>query len=135
MQAFCRISDKPIRMRSQVYEPDIVIVQDTTLLATVNVTSGVKSGGIVLLNTERTAQELGLEGDFKVITVPATKIGMEVLGRPITNTSIMGAFAAASGAISIEAIERNIKSRFRGELGEKNVICAQRAYELIKEQM
>ncbi|NIM04169.1 MAG: pyruvate ferredoxin oxidoreductase subunit gamma [Armatimonadetes bacterium] len=132
VQAFCRISDASIRTRSQIYEPDIVIVQDTTLLGVVDVTGGLKSGGTLLMNTERDPKELGLNGDFRVVTVPATKIAMEILGRPITNTAIMGAFAAATGAISLEAIERNIKGRFRGDLGEKNVACAQRAYELVK---
>jgi len=133
VQAFCRISDLPTRTRSQIYEPDIVIVQDTTLLGAVEVTAGLRPRGTVLVNSERSAEELGLQGDFRVITVPATKIALEELGRPITNTAILGAFAAATGAISLEAIARNIKSRFRGELGEKNVICARHAYELVKE--
>lgn len=132
VQAFCRISNASIRTRSQIHEPDIVVVQDTTLLGSVDVTAGLKPGGTLLLNTERNPEELGLKGDFRVITVPATKIAMEILGRPITNTAIIGAFAAATGAISLEAIERNIKGRFRGELGEKNVTCAKRAYELVK---
>jgi pyruvate ferredoxin oxidoreductase gamma subunit len=132
VQAFCRISDKPIRLRSQVAHPDFVIVQDTTLLGVVDVTAGLKPGGTILLNTELSPEALGMKGDFKVITVPATKIAMEILGRPITNTSIMGAFAAASGLISLKAIEKNILGRFKGELGEKNVKCAHQAYELVK---
>lgn len=132
VQAFCRISEEPIRTRSQVYAPDIVIVQDTTLLGVVDVIAGLKPGGILLINSERSAGELGINGDFRVVAVPATKIALEILGRPITNTAIMGAFAAATGAISLEAIERNIKGRFRGELGEKNVACAKRAYEMVK---
>ena len=134
VQAFCRISEQPIRNRSQIYQPDIVVVQDTTLVGVVDVTAGLQPGGILLINTERTPQELGLNGDFRVVTVPATKIALEILGRPITNTAILGAFAAASGAITLAAIERNIKSRFRGELGEKNVVCAKRAYDLVKER-
>ncbi len=132
VQAFCRISDSPIRVRSQVYEPDIVIVQDTTLLGVVDVTAGLKPGGTVLINTERSAEEIGLGKDFRVIAIPATKIALEVLGRPIANTALMGAFAAATGAISPEAIERNIRHRFRGEVGEKNIVCARRAYDMVK---
>jgi len=135
VQAFCRISDGPIRMRSQITEPDYVVVQDTTLMGTVDVTAGLKAGGTLILNTERTAEELGVKGDFKVICVPATKIALEELGRPIMNTALLGAFAAASGTISLEAIEKNIRGRFKGEIGEKNVACAERTFNLVKESM
>lgn len=135
VQAFCRIADAPIRQRSQIYEPDYAVVQDATLLGTVDVTAGIKPGGTLLLNTERTAEELGIKGDFRVLTVPATKIAQEIIGRPIANTALLGAFAAASGAISLEAIERNIRGRFKGEIGEKNVASAHRAYEIVKQSL
>lgn len=135
VQAFCRISDERIRIRSQIKNPDMVVVQDSTLLGIVDVTAGLKSGGFILMNTELPPEQLSLEGDFEIITVPATKIAMEILGRPITNTAIMGAFSAASGAISMEAIEKNIKNRFKGELGEKNVACARKAYDMVKEKV
>jgi pyruvate ferredoxin oxidoreductase gamma subunit len=135
VQAFCRIDEKTIRTRSQIYEPDFVIVQDATLLGAVDVTAGLKPGGTLLLNTERSAEELGLKGDYKVVTVPATKIALDILGRPITNTALLGAFAAASGTISLEAIEKNIRGRFKGELGEKNVTCAEQTYKMVKETL
>jgi pyruvate ferredoxin oxidoreductase gamma subunit len=132
--AFCRISDEPIRLRSQIYEPDYVIVQDPTLMETVNVLAGLKPGGTVLINTERPASELGVKTSARVVTVPATQIALEELGRPIMNTAIVGAFSGISGAISFEAIERSIRHRFAGELGEKNVAAARKAYEMVKEQ-
>jgi len=134
VQAFCRISEKPIRRRSQIYEPDFVIVQDSTLLETVDVLGGLNSEGTVLINTERPGEELGLDTNAKVVTFPATQIAMEELGRPIMNTAIMGAFAGISGAISFDAIERSIRHRFGEDLGEKNVRAAKRAYDLMKEQ-
>jgi pyruvate ferredoxin oxidoreductase gamma subunit len=135
VQAFCRISDKPIRLRSQIYSPDYVIVQDPTLLETVDVLAGIKPEGTVLINSERSAAELGLDTSAKVVTCPATQIALEELKRPIMNTAIMGAFSGISGAISFDAIERSIRHRFREELGDMNVSAAKRAYDLVREQM
>ena len=135
VQAFCRISEKPIRRRSQIYTPDYVIVQDPTLMDTVDVLAGLKAEGTVLINTERPAAELKLETKARVVTFPATQIALEELGRPIMNTAIMGAFAGVSGAISFDAIERSIRNRFGDDLGEKNVRSARRAHDLMKEQL
>jgi len=132
--AFCRMSDKPIRVRTQIYAPDYVIVQDPTLMESVDVLAGIKDGGTVLINSERKPEELKLKTTARVVSVPATQIAIEELGRPIMNTVLLGAFAGVSGMISFEAIERSIRHRFRGELGEKNIKAARRAYELVKEQ-
>jgi len=134
VMAFCRISEGPIRVRTQIYAPDYVIVQDPTLLDSVNVLAGIKDSGTVLINSEHKAEELGLKTSARVVAFPATQIAMEELGRPIMNTVLLGAFAGLSGAISFEAIERSIRHRFRGELGDRNVKAARRAYELMKEQ-
>ena len=132
--AFCRIDSTPIRIRTQIYSPDFVIVQDPTLMESVNVIAGLKPTGTVLVNTEHSAAELHLDTTARVVTFPATQIAMEELGRPIMNTAILGAFAGLSGAISFEAIERSIRHRFPGELGDRNIKAARRAYELMKEQ-
>jgi len=134
VMAFCRISDGPIRIRSQIYEPDYVIVQDPTLLETVDVLAGLKHDGTVLVNSEHAASELNLDTSARVVTFPATQIALEELGRPIMNTAIMGGFSGVSRAISFEAIERSIRHRFPGELGDRNVRAARRAYDLMKEQ-
>jgi pyruvate ferredoxin oxidoreductase gamma subunit len=134
VMAFCRISEKPIRVRTQIYEPDYVIVQDSTLMDSVNVLAGLKPDGTVLINSEKSPEELGLHTSARVVTIPASQIAQEEIGRPIMNTAILGAFAGISGAISFEAIERSIRHRFKGELGEKNIKAARRAYELTKEQ-
>lgn len=133
VMAFCRISDGPIRIRTQIYEPDYVIVQDPTLMETVNVLAGLKPDGAVLVNCEATPEELHLDTTARVITFPATRIALEELGRPIMNTVLLGAFAGCSGMISFQAIERSIGHRFSGELGERNIRAARRAYELMKE--
>jgi len=134
VMAFCRINEQPIRIRSQIYQPDYVVVQDSTLMESVDVLAGLKPDGTVLINSEHSPAELGLNASARVVTFPATQIALEELGRPIMNTAILGAFAGLSGAISFPAIERSILHRFRGELGDRNIRAAQRAYETMKEQ-
>lgn len=132
VQAFVRFSDEKIRLRSQVYEPDYVIVQGSTLIRDVNVFSGMKDGGIVLINTEKKG-EYNVPAGVKVIAFDATKIAIEEIGLPITNTTLMGAFAAASGEITLEALKGAIEERFPGKLAATNFAAAKRAYEMIKE--
>ena len=126
-----RFSDEKIRLRSQVYEPDYVIVQDSTLIRDVNVFSGMKEGGIVLINTEKKG-EYNVPAGVKVIAFDATKIAIEEIGLPITNTTLMGAFAAASGEITLEALKGAIEERFPGKLAATNFAAAKRAYEMIQ---
>lgn len=132
VQAFVRFSDEKIRLRSQVYEPDYVIVQDSTLIRDVNVFSGMKDGGIVLINTEKNGEYNVPEG-VKVIAFDATKIAIEEIGLPITNTTLMGAFAAASGEITLDALKGAIEERFPAKLAASNFAAAKRAYEMIQE--
>ncbi|MDD1695062.1 MAG: pyruvate ferredoxin oxidoreductase subunit gamma [Methanoregula sp.] len=131
VQAFVRFSDNKIRLRSQVYEPDYVIVQDSTLIKDVDVFSGMKAGGIILINTSGKVDG-EVPAGVRFIPFDATRIALEVLGVPITNTTLMGAFAAASGEISLEALEEAVRERFSGSLADKNVAAARKAYELIK---
>jgi len=131
VQAYVRFSDKKVRLRSQIYEPDYIIVQDSTLIRDVNVFAGMKKGGIAIVNTSTPGAWTAPEG-VKVITVDATGIALEVLGVPITNTSLMGAFAAASGEITLEAMENAIRHRFPEEIAKKNIEAARRAFSLVK---
>lgn len=127
VQAFVRFDDKKIRLRSQVYEPDYIIVQDSTLIRDVNVFYGVKEGGIVIVNTEKPITEQVPPG-VRVITIDATTMALKHLGVPITNTTLMGAFAAASGEININPLEAAIRGRFTGEMADKNIAAARDAY-------
>jgi len=119
-------------LRSQVYDPDYIIVQDSTLISDVNVFQGVRDGGIVIVNTEKPLRAPVPPG-VKVITLDATSIALKHLGVPITNTTLMGAFAAASGEIDLAALEKAIRGRFTGEMAEKNVAAAREAYARVKE--
>ncbi len=131
VQAFVRFSDKKIRLRSQVYEPKYIIVQDSSLIRDVDVFAGMGPGGIALINTAG-AVEGTIPAGVKVIPIDATKMALEILGVPITNTTLMGAFAAASGEISLEALEEAVRERFSGSLADKNVTAARAAFELIR---
>lgn len=128
--AFVRISaNQQIRIRSSITEPDVVVVLDPGLLRIVNVTSGLKPGGIVIINTTKTAQQIGYEFniDATIATVGATKIALELLGVPITNTTMIGAVIKATGVVKVESIFEPIKKRF-ARLADKNIEAMKRAY-------
>lgn len=128
VQAFARVSEDPIRLRSRIKEPDYVIVQDVSLLGIVDVFSGLKPTGVILINSEKMASQFG----ERVVTVPATHIALKKIGVPITNTAIMGAFAAATGELSLPVVENVIRARFPGAMGERNAEAAAAAYSFIK---
>ncbi len=131
VMAFARIADKPIRVRSQIYEPDYVIVQDVTLLDVVDVAGGLKPTGKIIINTDRPREALKLKTDAEVITIDATKIAMDILKRPIVNTTMLGAFCGASKEVGLESLNKAISERFKGELGKKNLLAIKTAYERV----
>lgn len=134
IQAFARIDDEKITDRSQVDNPDYVIVQDSTLIGLVDILDGLRDGGMVLVNTAEDPKELDLETDEELVTIDATSIALDHLGKPIMNTALLGAFAGATGLINIDDIEKVIKRKFPGEIGDKNVKAAEEAYEKVKEK-
>jgi pyruvate ferredoxin oxidoreductase gamma subunit len=128
--AFVRISVKePIRVRASITEPDVVVVLDPGLLRIVNVSSGLKPGGIVIVNTIKTAEQIRQEFNIQatVGTVGATKIALEMLGVPITNTTMIGAVIKAAEVVKIESLRKPINDRF-GRLADKNFEALKRAY-------
>jgi pyruvate ferredoxin oxidoreductase gamma subunit len=131
VMAFARIADRPIRIRSQIYEPDYVVVQDVTLLEVVDVASGLKADGKIIINTDRPKETLKLRTEAEVVTIDATRIAMEVLGRPIVNTTMLGAFCGATREVSLESLNKAISERFKGDLGKKNLAAIKTAYERV----
>jgi pyruvate ferredoxin oxidoreductase gamma subunit len=128
--AFNRINvEAPIRTRAEVEQPDVVIVLDPSLLRIVNATSGLKPGGIIIINTRKPVDQLmveyGIEG--RVATVDATKIAQEEIGVSIVNTTMVGALIKTTNAIKLEAMREPLESRF-GRLAERNFKAMQRAY-------
>lgn len=123
--AFTRIDERPIKIRTQVYSPNHVVVLDRTLPTSVNVAAGLKPRGTIVLNQTSVPESLRR---YRVALVDATKIATECLGVPITNTAMLGAIAKASRIVSVESLRKPMERRF-GKLGEKNFMCAKRAYE------
>lgn len=132
IEAYVRISDKFIRRRSQIYEPDYIIVQDDSLVSGVPVFNGAKKGAVVLINSQKSTQDFKAPKGIKLQVIPATNIAMEIIGKPIINTVMLGAFAAFSKLISFKAVEKAIKERFEGGVEEKNVAAAREGYGLVK---
>jgi pyruvate ferredoxin oxidoreductase gamma subunit len=132
--AFCRVGDRPIRVREPILAPDALIVQDPTLLHQVDVFGGLRPGGRALINSTRTAEELGL-GDLadRVITVPASELARRYLGRPLPNAALLGAFAADSGLIALDSVTGAIRERFPARLADANVAAAEAAHALVLE--
>lgn len=134
VMAFARISDKNIRIRSQVYNPNYVIVQDPTLLSDVDVMSGMKEGGLVIINSKKKPEEFTASPGVKILTLPAMEIAQEILGRPIMNTTLLGAFAAATKLISLEGIQKALCNKFAKDLADKNFEAAKKAFDFISTQ-
>jgi pyruvate ferredoxin oxidoreductase gamma subunit len=139
--SFCRIDDKPIRLREPITEPDALIVQDPTLLHQVNLFEGLGADGYVLLNTGRDLAELGI-GDVvgalkteRVVTVPASDLAREHLGRPLPNAALLGGFAALTGQVGLQSVLDAIRARFPGQVGEGNARAAEAAYDFVRKQI
>ncbi len=139
--AFCRIDDREIRLREPILEPDVLIIQDPTLLHQVDVFQGLKPDGYVLINSTRSFDELGV-GDIvrkfrheRLTNVPATEIAMKHLGRPVANAVLLGGFAALSGLITLDAVSHAIRDKFSGKVADGNVAAATEAYEYIKNEL
>src|SRR5829696_1860600 len=139
--AFCRIDDREIRLREPILAPDVLIVQDPTLLHQVDVFQGLQPDGYVLINSKRSFDELGL-GEIarrfrreRLLTVPATEIALKHLGRPLPNAVLLGGFAALSGLVTLEAVAHAIRDKFSGKVAESNVAAASEAYEVVRCEM
>ena len=139
VQAFTRIDEAPIRVFSQVAEPDIVVVLDPTLIGKAPLASGLGEDGILLANYDGSPQELrekvGLEGG-KVYTVNATSIALETMGKAITNTPMVGALVKVAGMLTIDSVIDEVKAMFgdklKASLVEANIQALRRAYEEVK---
>ncbi len=133
--AFARIDEQKIRIHSEVYTPDYVVVLDPVLYKTVAVTAGLKEGGMILLNSSQEPSYFSFPAQFKVATVDAGGIARKhKLGsrtEPIVNTAILGAFARVTGIIGIEALAETIRESVPGKEKE-NEAAAREAYESVK---
>lgn len=133
--ASTRISDEKIQLRSQIVHPDIVVVLDETLLRDVDVTAGLKNGGLIIVNSAKKPQELKLKGAFKVATADATSVATELnlraAGLLVLNTPILGAVVkAADLGIALDSVQKIIKRHFPGLNGDRNAEAAKLTYDI-----
>ena len=139
--AFCRMDDRPIRLREPIMAPDALIIQDPTLLHQVDVFSGLAPDGYVLINTTRSLDELGLSeflGRFRrerIRTVAATELALKHIGRPVPNAALLAGFAAVTGRISLDSVSAAIRDRFPVKIADANVAAAREAYDSVMREM
>lgn len=136
--AFCRIADQEIRLREPIMEPDALIIQDPTLLHQVDVFSGLRSDGYILINTNKSYEALGL-AEFlrdhpgeRMLTLAATEIALKHVGRPVPNVPLLGGFAAMSGIIRLESVVKAIRDKFSGKVADGNIAAATDAYNAVR---
>lgn len=120
--AYNRISDEKIRVHSNIYDPQYVVVVDESLLESVDVTSGLKKDGAILVNTQRPKEEIiphlkGYEG--KVYTIDAYKVSMETMGKYFPNTPLLVAIVKVAGIMDEEIFLREMKASFEHKFASK----------------
>ncbi|MFW9808193.1 MAG: 2-oxoacid:acceptor oxidoreductase family protein [Candidatus Thorarchaeota archaeon] len=130
VRAFLRISKQPIQVYAQVYDPDVVVCIDPTLLEVVDVTEGLKKEGTLVINSDKDPKEIrdkfGFKGG-KVVTVDASTIAMEVMGRPFYNMPTMAAAVQATGIVAVETVINEVLERYPGKVGDLNKVAIERA--------
>jgi pyruvate ferredoxin oxidoreductase gamma subunit len=133
MNAFLRFDNKPVRLRSKIYNPDYIIIIDPTLIKSENCFSGMKTGGVALMAVRQDTGTIKTPKGIKLVTLEAEKIAMEVIGRPFSNTILVGAFSKATAEVKIDSVYAAIKKRFedKPELLAKNLEAVKRGYEAV----
>lgn len=138
--AFTRLSEDPIQCYSAIEHPDMVLVLDETLLPVVDVTEGASDDAIIIINTEKSPEDIKKAFDFgsrRVLTVPATKIAKQTLGRAIPNTPMVSALSRITGYFSLEEIEDHLRHTFGKKFPQKvvdaNLEAAKMAFQEVRE--
>lgn len=129
---FTRIDTKPINDRSKVYSCDYVVVLDESLMDVVDVREGLKKGGVLIINSQHGPEHFRTSADYEVYTIWATGIALEVLGQPVSNTTMFGALVAVSNAVSLEAALTAVERTLPQELWEKNKKAVEVAYNQLR---
>ncbi len=140
MVAFARVSDIPIRLREPIMEPDAVLIQDRTLLESVNVFGGLTSRGYVLINSSHSPAELGLQDLINklpvghVLTLPGTELAIKHIGRPLPGAAMLAGFAAITGKLKLESIQQAFRTKYKGKVAEANAKVAEEAFNYVTAQ-
>jgi pyruvate ferredoxin oxidoreductase gamma subunit len=125
--AFVRLNDKPIRRRCQVAAPDFLIIQDEALLQVPGITEGLKPGGSILLNSTHSKESFADSIKNNLVTLPATQLAAEHLGRPVPNTALLSAFIKLTGLLPQSALSHALEERFKGDVLAKNIALIEAA--------
>jgi len=131
MNAFLRFDEKPVRLRSQIYNPDYIIVIDPTLIYTQNVFLGLKKGGVAVVSV-REDTRIDAPKDIKLVAIPAEKIALDIIGRPFSNTVLLGAFSKATKEVELKFVLEAVRKRFldKPEVLEKNLEAVKKGFEV-----
>lgn len=139
--AFCRIDDRAIRTREPIVDPDVLIIQDATLVHQVDLFAGLLPDGYILVNSARSFDELGL-GELadrfrheRMLTVPATELALRHIGLPIPNTVLLGGLCAFSGIISLDSLAAALRTRFPAAQADANIAAAHEAHAWVTAEM
>lgn len=130
--AFGRFSDKPVREKTQIYNPDILVVLDPSQKASPAVFDGLLPGGMMLLNDKDDIKDISHENLKKLAVIDANGIALEEIGLPIPNTVVVGAFAKMSGLLDIEPVVAALGDYFSGKKLAANEVCAKRGFEEVQ---
>ena len=137
LMAFTRIDVKPIRVRSQIYEPDYVVVLDATISQSLDLTSGLKPDGVVVVNSSMAPKDLkesGIVARGTVFSIDASSIASKFVGTSIPNVVMLGAFSGATKEVELESLFDAVKNRFSKVLAEKNVQAMREAFDAVKRE-
>ena len=136
VRAFARISESEIHLRSDIYEPDVVIIQDESIMGIIDTLKGMKKDGKILINTTKSPDEFDFSNKFHVATVDATGIaikhGILVGGIPVVNTPILGAVPKVVEKVSLPTIQEVIREKWKGDAGDKNVNATDDAFKEVE---
>lgn len=126
--AFTRFDDEPIREKTQIYTPDALVVIDPTLLVLKNLFDGLKPGGVLVLNSPKPLTDPPHSALKKAAVINATAIALCEIGRDIPNTCLVGAFAKATGWVSLDSVLKGLAEHLEGDMLQKNIRNAERGY-------
>ncbi len=125
--SFVRISETPIRRRSEVREPAFLIIQDQTLLNDPKLAAGLRPGGGVIVNTGATSEAMSEHYGLNVVTLRGNTLSTEALGRPVPNVALLSAFLALTNLLPMDALKKALAGRFKGDVLEKNLALVDNA--------
>ncbi|MFA5357864.1 MAG: 2-oxoacid:acceptor oxidoreductase family protein [archaeon] len=132
VKSYCRIDEKPINLREQVYEADYAIILDQTLAECFD--EKVKDNGLIIVNSNKSSKQIPINSKAKIVCVDITKIAIEIIGKPFVNIIALGAFAALTKKVSLSALEKAVQKQMgsKGTIAEKNVLALKKVFEASK---